>query len=117
MSEEQSSRKKFLKLLGLAAGATLVSKTGLAKGFDQTEIKKLTPPQQEFMNEYEKWMDDFTQVVREQKEKPDDLDNHSKMIVLTHEAEKFQPKLDEYMQDETFAYIYRVSIQRMTNEI
>jgi len=75
MSEEQSSRKKFLKLLGLAAGATLVSKTGLAKGFDQTEIKKLTPPQQEFMNEYGKWMDDFTQVVREQKEKPDDLDN------------------------------------------
>jgi hypothetical protein len=117
MSEEQTSRKKFLQLLGLTAGATLVSKSGLAKGFDQTEILKLTKEQQEFMHRYEKWMDKFTEVVRIQKTEPEGIEHHKTMIALTEEVAQLQPELDNFMKDETFAVIFRVSIERMTKEI
>ena len=117
MSEEETSRKSFLQMLSLAAGATLVSKSGLAKGFDQTEIRKLTAEQQKFMTEYEQWMDEFIEVVRIQKTEPEGIDHHKQMISLTEKAEKFQPVLDKYMQDETFAFIFRISIERMTKEI
>ena len=117
MSEEQSSRKSFLQMLGLAAGATIISKSGIARGFDQTEIKKLTKEQQEFMNEYEKWMDEFIEVVRIQKTEPEGIEHHKQMIALTEKVGTFQPQLDKYMQDETFAFIFKISIERMTKEI
>ena len=104
-------------MLGLTAGAVLVNNSAIAKGFDQTEILKLTPEQQVFMHGYEKWMDEFTQVVKVQKTEPDNLDNHAKMIALTQKAEEFNPKLAEYMQDGTFAVIFQMSISRLTNEI
>lgn len=117
MSDEPTSRKKFLQMLCLAAGATIVSKSGLAKGFDPVEIRKLTPEQQKFMGEYEKWMDEFTKIVRVQKTAPEDMENHKRMIALTEQAEKFQLELDKHLQDATFAFIFRISIERMTNEI
>ena len=117
MSENQSSRRKFLQLLGLSAGAAIVSKNAIASGFNPEDIRKLTSEQQEFMHHYEKWMDEFIHVIKAQKVNFDDVENHQKMIALTHQAETFQPKLDKYMQDETFAVIYAFAIERMTKDI
>ncbi len=117
MSKENPSRKKFLQLLGLSAGAVLASKSGLANGFDKTEILKLTSDQQTFMNRYEKWMDEFTKEIRIQKTSPEGIEHHKRMIALTEESEQFQPQLEKFMQDETFATIFRISIERMTKEI
>ena len=117
MSEDQSSRKKFLQLLGLSAGAVLVSNSALAGIVNHEEILKLNPEQQEFMIRYGKWMDEFIEIIRIQKTEPDNIENHKKMIVLTEKAEEMQSKLTEYMQDKTFAMIYMVSIERMRKEI
>ena len=117
MEDPTASRRKFLQQIGLSAGATLFGKSVLGAAFDQQEIRKLTPPQQTFMHRYESWMNDYIEVIRVQKKEPDNTENHKKMIALTEKAETFKPELSEFMQDPTFALIYRISIQRLSNEI
>lgn len=117
MTEKSSSRRKFLQLLGLSAGASLIPSNSVAGLVDHTEILKLNPEQQEFMLQYEKWMDEFIEVIKVQKTDPKDVKNNENMIALTHRAEEMKPQLSEFMKDDTFSKIYQVSIQRMTNEI
>jgi hypothetical protein len=117
MSEQQSSRRGFLKLLGLTAGATLASKNVFAAFIDKTEIRKLNPKQQEFMLRYGKWMDEFIEMIRVQKTDPDNITNLKKMVELSEKAEALQPELSEFMKDETFALIYHASIDRVSREI
>ena len=59
MSEKESTRRKFLKFLGLSAGATLVSSKMLAGIVKPEDIRTLNPHQQEFMVDYGKWMDEL----------------------------------------------------------
>ncbi len=117
MSDTTSSRRKFLQTLGLTAGAAITGHSVLAQSPGSDEIRKLTPEQQAFMEQYEHWMNEYIEVIKVQKTSPDNLDNHKKMIVLTEQAETFKPLLDQWMQDETFSLIYRVSIERMAKEI
>lgn len=117
MSEQESTRRKFLKLIGLSAGASIVSGTLLANSLNQEEILKLNPDQQEFMLLYERWMDEFIDVIRIQKSEPENLENQKKMIALTEIAHEWQPKVTEYMKEENFAIVYQASILRMKEEI
>ena len=117
MSDQQSSRRKFLEMLGLSAGAALVSTSALGAIVNHEQILKLNPEQQEFMVHYGKWMDEFIEVIRIQKAEPANMENHKRMIALTARAEAMQPELAAFMKDETFALIYRTSIERMSMEI
>ncbi len=117
MSDNNSSRRKFLQLLGLTASSTLINTSAIAGFIDQTTIHKLNPEQQEFMLRYGKWMDEFIEVIHIQKKEPDNIENKHKMIALTEMAEKFNPELSEFMKDQTFSLIYNESILRMTNTI
>ncbi len=114
---EQPTRRKFLQLLGFSASATLMNTNGLARNIPHSQIRKLNSQQKQFMIGYEKWMDEFIEVIRIQKTDPDNLENHRKMIVLTEKAEELKPELNEFMKDETFSVIFRVSIERMSKEI
>ena len=117
MSEQSSNRRNFLKLLGLSAGATLVSASGVAAFTNSTEIKVLSPEQQEFMIRYGKWMDEFTELIRLKKEDPENLENNKKTMALAEKAESFQPELKKFMSDKTFELIYKESIKRVSIEI
>ncbi len=117
MSSEQPTRRKFLELLGITAGASLLSTGAMAEFTNQTEIRRLNPDQQAFMIKYGTWMNEFMEVIKIQKTDPDNSDNQKKMIALTEQAEVFQPQLTAYMKDETFALIYHASIQQMRSEI
>lgn len=117
MTTEQPTRRKFLELIGFTAGASLLS-TGAMAGFtNQEERRRLKPDQQEFMLHYGKWMNEFIEVINIQKTDPDNSVNQKKMIALTEQAEVFQPRITEYMKDETFALVYHASIQQMRSEI
>ena len=117
MSENQSTRRNFLQLLGLTAGATLVSSTALAGFIDHKAIRKLNPEQHEFMLCYGKWMDEFAEVTRNQKTDPDNIEYKHQLMALSEKAELFNPELAEFMKDETFSLIYQASIQRVSAEI
>ena len=114
---EQSTRRKFLQVLGLSAGATLASTGVLGSIVNHEEIHRLNPGQQEFMIRYGQWMDEFIEVIRIQKKEPDNLDNHKRMMALTETAQAWQVQLTEYMKDESFSLVYNVSIERMKSEI
>lgn len=117
MSDQQSTRRKFLQLIGLSAGATVVSSSVFAGSINNTEILKLNDEQQEFMLLYEKWMDEFIEVIKVQKQDANNLENQKRMTDLTEIAHEWQPTLIDYMKDEKFAVIYKVSIERMKKEI
>lgn len=117
MSDTQSSRRKFLKYLGLSASATLASNSVFASFIDKSEIKKLNPAQQEFMQRYGKWMDDFIEIIKKLKEEPDNIEHKQKMMAISNQVKELQPALNEFMKDHTFALIYKASIQRVSNEI
>lgn len=117
MLDLKSTRRNFFKFLGLTAGTTLISSSSFAAHLDQTEIKKLTDEQREFINLHEKWMDDFIEVIRLKKRDPENPTNNTKMFALTERADEFKPTLNEFMKDGTFAVIYKMSLERMTKEI
>lgn len=117
MLDSNSSRRNFFKLLGLTAGTTLMSQVSFGAHLDETEIRKLTDEQKEFMLLHEKWMDEFIEVIKVQKTAPDDQENNKKMILITEMADEFRPKLNEFMKDGTFAVIYKMSMERMSKEI
>ena len=117
MLDSKSSRRNFFKFLGLTAGTTLMSQASFGAHLDETEIKKLTDEQKEFILLHEKWMDEFIEVIRVQKIAPEDPENNKKMIAITDMADEFKPKLNEFMKDGTFALIYKMSMERMSKEI
>jgi len=113
----EQSRRKFLQILGLSAGASIASTSVLGNIIDREEIHRLKPEQQEFMLKYGQWMDEFIEVIRFQKQHPENIDNHKKMMALTETAEKWQPQLTENMKEESFFLIYNASIEKMKREI
>ena len=67
---------------------------------------ELTPERLEGMSEVQSsWMDDYIEAILVQKKEPGNLENQKRMISLTKTAETWQPKLTEYMKDETFSII------------
>ena len=116
-NDKKTSRKNFLKMIGLTAGTTLLTSDALAGLVNRDEILRLNPEQQEFMIRYEQWMDEFIEVIRVQKTDPENHRNNARMITLTEKAEKLKPELDLHLQDENFTKIYLVCIKRMTEEI
>ena len=117
MSEQKSSRRKFVKLLGLTGAASMVGPNALASFNDDSEILKLNPEQQEFMVRYGKWMDNFIEVIRIKKKSPENQENNEKMVALTERVQKMKPELTEFLKDETFSMIYMASIKRVKDEI
>ena len=113
----QSSRKNFLQLLGLSAGAIVINRSSTVVGINQSEIRKMNSKQNEFMARYEQWMEEYIQVIRIRKTDPDNIENRKTMLALTEKAAVFKPELAEFMQDETFAGIFRITIEKMTREI
>ncbi len=117
MSEQQSTRRKFLKYLGLSAGATLATSSVMASFVDHDDIKSLNAEQQEFMVRYGKWMDEFTDAIRIKKSDPESLENNKRVMTLSEKAEKFKPELDVFMEDGVFQVIFKDAIKRVTIEI
>jgi hypothetical protein len=66
------------------------------------------------MQNYERWMDDFIEVIKVQKKDPENLQNNMKIVSLSEEAKQFQAELMGYMEDENFARYYMVATERMT---
>ena len=118
MDQYESNRRKFILGLGLSIGAVMTATSAIKAGVNgKKDSIVISPEQQDFMIKYEKWMDDFIDVIRVQKISPNHLENNKKLIKLTEIAKEWQPKLTEFMKDENFASYYIISTERMTHEI
>lgn len=118
MDAYEETRKDFLKKLGLTLGISVLPTMRISSVIlDKRETVVLTTEMQEFMNQYELWMDEYIEVIRKFKFNPDDMDNNTNMVRLCNIAKEWQPKLIEYMKDKDFARYYMISTERMTKEI
>ena len=84
---------------------------------DEEEIKRLNPEQQEFMMRYGHWMDEMTELAKKDKADPENIENQKQKLILAEKAHEMKPELSAFMKDETFALIYRASIERLTKAI
>ena len=118
MDQYESTRRNFIRKLGLSLGAAVAVSSAVKAGvLEKKESFALTPEQEKFMVRYEKWMDDFIEVIHVQKENPYHMDNNKQLIKLTEIAKEWQPQLTKYMKDENFAKYFMITTERMTNEI
>ena len=112
------NRRKFLGTLGLTLGVTLTgTKVMQGSNAPSADVLTINAEQADFMKNYERWMDDFIEVIRFQKKDPNNLENNKKIVALSDEAKLFQEQLKGYMGDENFARHYMVATERMTLEI
>ena len=121
MDGYESSRRDFLKRLGLIATTTAVATSGFAQVESlitaQKEDYTLTPAQKTFMVKYEKWLDEFHDMAKFQKVDAEHLDNNKKLVALSEEAKTWQAELIEHMKDENFARYYMVVTEKVTTTI
>ena len=121
MDGYESTRRDFLKKLGLVVGGAAMASTGFSQVTELIQNKKeefkLTPVQQQFMDKYEKWLDSFHDMAKFQKVDPDHLDNNKKLVALSEEAVKWQKELIEHMKDENFARHYMILTEKVTATI
>jgi len=115
MNAYDENRRRFLTKLGLTLGVTLTgTKVMQGENVPVREELTLTAEQKAFMDNYERWMDNFIEVIKFQKKDPNDLGNNMKIVALSEEAKLFQQELIGYMKDDHFARHYMVATERMT---
>lgn len=119
MDGYESTRRDFLRKIGLTVTATVAGTTGniAAKVVERKTDFTLTPEQQSFMDSYEAWMDEFIPVIRRQKLDADDSENNKKLVELSFRVKQQQEVLLQFMKDPNFARYYMVATERMTHEI
>lgn len=118
MNEYEASRRSFLSKIGLAVGASAIGTGKLsAKILNNKTEFPLTKEQQELMDRYEKWMDEFIPVIQAQRANENDREAKRRIAELSEQAENWRPKLVEFMKDENFARYYMTATERLTKEI
>ncbi|RIJ50427.1 twin-arginine translocation signal domain-containing protein [Maribellus luteus] len=118
MNEYEESRRSFLTKLGLTigAGALGVEKLSAKVMNDKTEFP-LSADQQQLMDRYEQWMDEFIPVIKAFRANPADLDAQKGIADLSEVAESWREQLTVFMKDDNFARYYMTATERMTKEI
>ena len=118
MNGYDENRRRFLTKLGMTLGVTLTGST-IVEGANAPSSGKMsiTAGQNAFMQNYERWMDVFIEVIKIQKKEPMNLENNKRIVALSDEAKAFQSELTGYMKEDNFARYYMVATERMTLEI
>ncbi len=118
MNEYEESRRAFLTKLGMTIGASAIAGEKLsAKVLNSKTDFPLSNEQQQFMDRYENWMDEFILVIKAFRANPEDKEAKKGIAELSEEAETWRVQLTEFMEDENFARYYMAATERMTKEI
>ena len=118
MNEYEESRRAFLTKLGLTIGASAVAGEKLSAKVLNNKVEfPLTTEQQQFMDRYEAWMDEFIPVIKNFRANPEDAIAKKRIAQLSEEAETWRVQLIKYMKDDNFARYYMTATERMTKEI
>lgn len=114
----EEKRRDFLKKLGLTVGGIAFAGSAATAKIIEAKINfPLSTEEQLLIDKYEIWMDNFIEVIKIQRNDPDNLENNKRIMVLTDESHSWQPQLIKFMKDENFARHYMIISERMTKEI
>jgi len=121
MAGKETTRRDFLKRMGLIATTTAITATGISQVSnlltENKEEEALTPAQSEFMQKYKKWLSEFHDMAKFQKVDAAHPENNKKLVALSEEAKLWQDELMEHMKDENFSRHYMMVTEKVTNTI
>ena len=117
MNEYEESRRSFLSKLGMTIGAGVVGEKLSAKVLNSKDEFPLTNEQQQLMDRYETWMDEFIPVIKDFKANQNNPFAKKRIAELSEQAEEWRPQLNTFMKNENFARYYVAATEKMTKEI
>ena len=115
-----TNRRDFLKKTGLALGATAIAGTTgnmilSSSSFDTTKLAN--EEQVELLTRFENWVNEYIDVVVEEKIKNREFKDNQLLTTLPEELEKWMPELKKQMTDKPFATEYLKVSNRLTELI
>jgi len=118
MDGYESNRRDFLKKLGLIAGATAITVSGVGELTNLIDAKLenyvLKKKKKAFLVKYGKWLDEFHDMAKFQKVDAQDIENNKKLVALSEDAKLWQKEIIEHMKDENFARHFMILSEKVT---
>jgi hypothetical protein len=105
MSNQKSTRRGFFKKLGISAVAVTAVDKEL---FADINLNRFSSQQDrdQFLQQYEKWVNDYIEVVNKEKSSQGDMANKHRIMELSEQADGWQEPLKEYLQYDDFKEKY-----------
>lgn len=116
MKKQSTTRRGFFTKLGLTIGAAVFIETeALADiSLNQTSNRE---ERERFLFQYEKWVDQYIEVVEEEKKNALNIENKKRIMELSDEAETWQNKIKEYIKHDDFKEKYISLSKKFANTI
>lgn len=116
MNTKNSTRRGFLQKLGVTVGATaLLDKEVLADiNLNRYSSEK---DRKDFLLKYERWINDYIEVVEKEKLSNSDISNKHRIMELAEQANGWQSQIKEYLQHEDFKGKYIVLSMQLADSI
>lgn len=116
----KTNRRDFLKKSGLAIGATALA--GNAGNFilndSRFDASKLQSEEQiQLLTRFENWVNNYTQVIKEEKLENREFKNNKALTELPDELAQWMPELKKHLSDKQFATEYLKVSDRLTQVI
>ena len=116
MEKRDNSRRGFFKKLGLVVGATAIVDTDVLADINPSKYSNVAE-RNEFLSRYEKWVDQYIEVVEEEKKKNINISNKKRIMELSAEADGWQNQIKEYIKHDDFKNRYIEISKRFANSI
>jgi len=116
----QTNRRDFLKKSGLAIGVSAIVGTAAnlivsSSSFDSSKLA--SEEQINLLNRFETWVNNYIDVVEDEKIENREFKNNQALTTLPDELEKWMPELKHYLSDKAFATEYLKVSNRLTQVI
>lgn len=116
MEKQDNSRRGFFKKLGLAVGATALVDTEVLADINPSKYSDVEE-RNEFLSQYENWVNQYIEVVEEEKKNNSNIANKKRIMELSAEADGWQNQIKEYIKYDDFKNRYIEISKRFANSI
>lgn len=105
MSNQNSTRRSFFQKLGLTVGAAALIET---EALADINLNRFSSEQdrENFLQQYETWVNSYIEVVEKEKLSKSDLSNKHRIMELSEQANGWQEQIKEYLQHDDFKNRY-----------
>jgi hypothetical protein len=101
MEKQNTSRRAFFQKLGLTIGAAALIETEALADINPNKYSN-ADDRKAFLSRYEKWVDQYIDVVEEEKKSKENISNKKRIMELSEEANGWQEQIREYIRHDDF---------------
>jgi hypothetical protein len=116
MSSQNNTRRGFLQKLGLTVGAAALIDTEVLADVNPNKYSSANE-RADFLSRYENWVDQYVEVVENEKKDQMNLENKKRIMALSDEADGWQSQIKEYIRHDDFKEKYIELSKRFANAI